>query len=127
MVSLPAFMRGNLRTAQERTIVEDSRAADALWRISLKSYDAVFMTTAGVWLAAQTVRLESDNSASSLRDTAGKGPIRKLIIYGVNSHPTVPDVDMQEGYVFILDKDEYHCIDIIKTFGETQGIWEAYG
>jgi len=127
MVTLPSFISGILRSARERELVEDNRASEAWRRINLKPYSAVFSTPAGTLLPSQTVRLESDNSSLLLGSTAGTAPVRRVIIYGIINHITLPDTDMKEGYTFIFSNDEYRCTDIIVTLGEIQGIWESSG
>lgn len=109
------------------TATEEERAALAYARILDKPSSVAFKTPAGTVLTAQTVRLESDNSASLAESEAGRAPRRKLIIFGVRNHATVTDTDMAEGYRFVSGNDEYKVVDIIETLGEVQGIAEAIG
>jgi hypothetical protein len=127
MVTLPNWISGILKRPREREIIEQTRASQAWRRISMKPLSVVFRTPTGTRLAAQLVRVESDNTATPSESTAGSAPKRKVIIYGVINHPTVPDVDMKEGYIFVYHNDEYRCVDIIQTLGEIQGIWETTG
>lgn len=106
---------------------EEERAALAYARILDKPSSVAFKTPAGTVLTAQTVRLESDNSASQSESEAGRAPRRKLIIFGVRNHATVTDTNMAEGYRFVSGGDEYKVVDIIETLGEVQGIAEAIG
>lgn len=92
-----------------------------------KPSDVQFVTALGQVLAPQTVRLESSNRAAAQQSAAGTAPLRQLVIFGVRGHATVADTDMQEGYTFVWDKDEYSCVDVIVTIGEIQGIWQASG
>jgi hypothetical protein len=127
MVDLSSWISGILKTSRERDILEDVRAAEALRRIYDRPYSAVFLTPGGVELAAQMVRVESDNSATPSESTAGAAPVRKVVVYGILSHPTLPDTNMREGYTMIYEGDEYHCVDVITTIGQVQGIWEVTG
>lgn len=78
-------------------------------------------------LPAQTVRIESDNRATEITGEAGTAPTRKVVVYGLQDHPTQPDTDMDDGYTFSHDNDLYKCIDVLSLPGERQGIFEAVG
>lgn len=109
-------------------ISEPDRAALAYSRILDKPSVVAFKTPADVVLAAQTVRVEPDDRASDMRDSAGMtGPMRYCVIFGVVNHDTITDTDMQEGYRFILDNDEYRITDVIVTLGSIQGNAESSG
>lgn len=109
------------------TETESERAARAWRRIQDKPTSVTFRKPDGTTLAAQSVRLESDNRASMAESAAGRAPVRKLILFGVRNHDTVTDTDMTEGYRFVLGNDEYKVVDIIETLGEVQGVAEAVG
>jgi len=87
----------------------------------------IFKNSAGQKLPGQVVRVESDNTATPSLSTAGGAPKRKVIVYGIRNHATLPNTDIKENYVFVYEGDQYRCIDIIATLGEIQTIWEAYG
>lgn len=106
---------------------EAERAALAYARILDKPTSVAFKKPNGTTLAAQTVRLESDNRSSLAESSAGAAPRRKLIIFGVKNHATVTDTDIGEGYRFVSGTDEYKVQDVIHTLGELQGIAEAVG
>jgi hypothetical protein len=127
MVDLKVWTSKIVKTPQERLLNEQQRASEALRRIGIKPTAVVFRTPNGTRLAAQNIRLESDNSATPGESTAGSAPVRKLIAYGIKNHATEPDTNMKEGYVFVFEGDEYKCVDVIVTLGEIQGIWEATG
>ena len=102
--------------------------ASVAWATILdKPSDVVFITPLGLTLPSQKVRLESANRATVQQSASGMGPLRELVIFGVRGHATVADTDMQEGYIFVYDKDEYTCVDVIVDIGEIQGIWQASG
>lgn len=104
-----------------------ARAVKAWNRINDKPTSVVFKTPAGATLAAQTVRIESDNSVTESEGTAGSGPVRKVIVFGIQGHPVAADTDMKEGYRFNYLNDQYRIVDVISTLGELQGIAEVAG
>jgi hypothetical protein len=108
-------------------IPETERAALAWRRINDKPTSVAFRTAAGATVAAQTVRIESDNSATAAESAAGAAAKRKVIVFGVRNHATVADTDIREGYRFVYLNDEYRCVDTIVTLGEIQGVFEATG
>ena len=73
-------------------------------------------------LAAQVVRINSDNRASAVQGIAGLVPKRIVMIYGVVSHPTAPANDIQEGYTFTYEGDRYRVGDPIPG---TKGVIQA--
>lgn len=128
MFSLSSWLGGTQKTQAERAAREQRRAAHADRRVNDK-WEVVttvaFKNSAGTILAAQEVRIESDNSASAAESAAGLSAKRKVIVYGVRDHATLPDVDIKQGYRFVWTNEEYRCVDVILTLGEIQGIFEA--
>jgi hypothetical protein len=108
-------------------ISETERAALAYRRILDKPTSVVFKTAAGVTLAAQTVRVESDSIARPAMSAAGLAPVRRVVVFGIKGHATLADTNMAEGYRFVLGNDELRIVDIILTLGEIQGLAEATG
>lgn len=109
-------------------ISEESRAAIAWTHIQDKPTSVAFQTPAGVTLAAQTVRVENDDTASSPVSLSGmSGPMRYCIIFGIINHATLADTVMEEGYRFVLNNDEYRISDVIVTLGSIQGNAERSG
>lgn len=127
MLSYSNWLAGTHPTTAERTLREEERAADAWKRINEKPQSVVFRSAAGATVAAQTVRVEVDNRASDSISAAGAAPKMKAIVYGIKGHSTLANTDIKEGYRFVLNGDEYRCIDVIDTIGERQGIFEATG
>lgn len=78
-------------------------------------------------LPEQTVRVESDNRATPFIGVAGTTPTRRVVVYGIHDHETLPDTDMRQGYSFVLNNTVYQCVDVIPVPGERQGIFEAIG
>lgn len=110
--------------AATRTV---QRAKDAWRRISQKPLSIVLKPSSGADRAAQTVRVESDNSATLAESAAGAAPRRKVIVFGVRDHPTISNTVIVEGDRFVYLNDLYRCVDTIITLGEIQGIFEATG
>lgn len=113
--------------AANPTNTEQLRAALAWRRINDKSSSIAFRTPTGTTLAAQTLRVESDNRASMSESAAGAAPTRKVIVFGIRNHATLADSDIKEGYRCVISNDEYRCVDVIDTLGERQGVFEATG
>lgn len=111
------------------TPTEDAplRAVGVWRRILDKPSSVTFRTALGASVAAQTVRLEWDNTASLIASEAGSAPRALLIVFGVRSHPTIADTDMAEGYRFNFEGDAYRIIEVIKSIGEIQGVAEVVG
>lgn len=107
-------------TAQAAT-----RAALAWRRIQDKPSSLAFRTPAGVTLAAQSVRVESDNANSMSSSTAGTAGTRKIVIFGIRDHATLSDTVVAEGYRCIIAGDEYRVQSIVLTIGEVQAFAEA--
>jgi hypothetical protein len=111
--------------------------AEAIWRkIQRKPTAVVFTkprvvtkssTTPETQLAAQILRVNSDNRPSAVEGVAGLAPRRQAVVYGVTDHPTVADTDMAEGYTFLHEGDHYRCVDVIVVPGGLQGIFVVNG
>jgi hypothetical protein len=127
MIPYAAWLQGTHITAGDRALTEQGRAADAWQRINDKPLSVAFKTTSGTTLAAQTVRVESDNSATPAESAAGVAPKRKVIVFGVRGHLTVANTDIKEGYRFVYAGDQYRCVDVILQTGEIQGVFEVAG
>lgn len=103
-----------------------TRAID-VWRSILGNPTSVtFRKPDGTPLAAQTVRLEYA-SVSEVESPAGSGARRKLMIFGVRDHPTVPDTVIGRGYRFVYLGKVYTVLDpvVIPGGGEVQAEVEA--
>ncbi len=118
------------------TIDAAARAVDALQRIRRWPSTVTFTkpksvskigTTPATELAAQVVRIEFDNRSTAIEGAAGVAPSLKLIVYGIQHHPSLEPTDMEEGYTFVMDGDSYRCVDVLSLPGERQGVWEAMG
>lgn len=108
-------------------IPAQNRAAAAWNRINDKPVSVAFKLPNGTVLAAQTVRIEYDNSASQSEAPSGQTAVRKLIVFGVRGHSTITDTNVGEGYRFVYQNGEYRVMDVITTIGEIQAIAEVVG
>lgn len=130
MLDLSNWLSGTQKSAAQRELREQRRAAHAHRRIHDKwtvVTSIAFKNASGTKLAAQEVRIESDNTATPSESAAGGAPRRKVIVYGVYNHATLPDTDIKEGYRFNYENDQYTCVDVIVTLGEVQGVFEVSG
>lgn len=127
MLTYSNWLAGTVMTAQERTLRQQERAADAWQRINEKPTTVTLRTAAGVNRAAQVVRIEVDNRASEGESAAGLTPRMNAIIYGIRGHATLPDTVMAEGDRFNYAGDQYVLTDIILHNGEIQGVGVATG
>lgn len=115
-----------IATAGERAVEEDNHAGDTWAVINDNPVSLTFRTGAGTPVSAQTVRVDSDNSASDAESTSGVAPRRKLVITGVKGHPTVADTDVKKGYTFLLNGLQYRVVDVLPGIvGEVQAIAEV--
>ncbi len=118
----------NVWLTDTEAIAETERATLAWSRIQDKPSSVAFKTTTGAILGAQTVRIEPDDKATAEGSESGMtGHMRYCIIFGVINHDTVTDTDMEEGYRFVLNNDEYRVTDVLITLGSIQGNAESSG
>lgn len=101
------------------------RAAIQWARIQDKPTDVVFMTTTGVKLEPQTVRIEWDDPATEAESAAGMGVVRKGTIFGIRGHPDLDDTDIHKGFRFNLENKKYIVLDPLLTHGQVQARFEA--
>ena len=131
MVNFSVWLGDGGDLAATPTATEAQRAALAWRRINDKPSSVAFKTPAGTTLSAQTVRIEPDSSAGMATSEAGAGQVRKAVVFGVLNHAlsgsSVPNTNMDDGYRFILNGDEWRCVGILKTLGEIQGYFESTG
>lgn len=107
---------------------EATRAALAWRRIQDKPTEVVFIRPPGgrnEFVDPQTVRIESDSTASSTVAPSGKNAKRRFVVFGIRNHATLTDTDMEEGYRFVYEDEELRCESVIVTLGEVQGLFEA--
>lgn len=102
------------------------RAVDAWRRISQKP-TSITLVRNGVAQSAQTLRVEADNMSSEVEGLGmGQSSWRRVILFGVRSHPTVTDTNIQRDDRFALSGTQYRVVDVNATnLGEVQATAEA--
>jgi len=117
-------MNFDLWLIDDKAIESSPRAALAMNAIYDKRTSIVFKTDEGVKLPAQLLRLEYEDTISDMSSDAGLGSERKLVLFGIRGHSTLPDNDIAEGYRFTYQFHEYTVYSVITTIGEIQAIAE---
>ncbi len=107
--------------------VEATRAVLAWNRISRKPTSVVFKKPDGTSTATQTVRIEPYSTSDvEATDVSGTTESRRYIVLGVRNHPTVPDTDINVGYMFGINKERFRVVDLILQPGEIQAVCESF-
>lgn len=79
----------------------------------------------GYMLDPQSVRVEFDNMVLDSGETAeGSGYYRRVVIFGIKDHPTVPRTDIKRGYRFVYMGHEFAVCDVVERPGEIQAYAE---
>ncbi len=105
----------------------EGRAAYA-WRRIQDRPTSITLTREGTGvLAAQDVRIESDNTVSDTTSTGTntQTAIQKLTVFGVRDHATVPDTNIQRSDRFRINGVNYEVMSLMTPPGEVQAICEA--
>lgn len=118
-------MNFDLWLIDDKPIEQSPRAALAMSAIYDKPVPIVFKTDLGVKLPSQSLRVEYDDTVSDANSDAGMGVERKLILFGIRGHATLPDSDIAQGYRFAYQKHEYTIMSVITTIGEIQASAEV--
>jgi hypothetical protein len=107
-------------------INEAARAVAAWNRINDKASSVVLYR--GVTAqAAQTVRLEMDDTAKETGSAEPSGAsVRELTVFGVKGHPTQADTSMMVGDRFTSGGVDYEIYEVLLTVGEKQGKARRY-
>ncbi len=95
------------------------RAVDALRRINDRPSSIVLYRNETP-LAAQTVRIEFDDSVLQKMDSPGVASEREIVVFGIKDHATVADTDIQVKDLFTLNNQDYEVRDVIELPGEVQ-------
>lgn len=134
MFSLSNWLAGTNKTAAQRTLRVQRHAAAAWQHINDKpALDndgnvGLRFKRNGVLLAAQTVRIDVNSSASPAESEAGMGAARKLTILGVKGHATVADTDVKKGDRVVLGVTEYTVMSVNdQQVGQIEAYAEAVG
>lgn len=105
--------------SRSQAISPAPRAIAAWSRIQDKP-TSVVLNRNGTLLAAQTMRVEYDNTANENESAAGRGVHRTVKLFGIRNHPTQADTTIRKGDVFVLDSREFTVLDRVLTIGEVQ-------
>lgn len=112
-------------TESSNTLRAQRWAARAWQRIQRKP-SSVALKRAGTTLAAQTVRIDVDSSASEATDASGRGAVRKLTILGLRGHATLANTNIRKGDRVVIDGAEYVVMSVnTQILGEIQAQAEA--
>lgn len=105
-------------------ISQQDRAIRAWMRIQ-RDPSSIDIVRNATTLAAQTVRLEFDNTNAPADSEHGRGSRRTLTVFGVRNHPTVADTDIEESDRFSVNGSIYRVSDVNSVVpGEVQAICE---
>ena len=101
----------------------EDRSHSTLRRINRKPSTIIIERSEGVFLAAQTVRIEgvrSDNVLGTIAENNAQVYVRDIVVFGLRDHPTLPDLDIRVGDRFGWDGDDYRITGINPHSGEVQ-------
>lgn len=99
---------------------ESTRARD-VWRAILgKPFSVEFRTPQGIDLPVQIIRVEYEAFSREELSDSGDGAMRRLSLFGIRNHPTVPDTIMEQGFRLVYENREYTVADKIIMPGEIQ-------
>lgn len=111
----------SLTGAATRAALAWRRISDRPTSITIRRGSGTSKTT----LAAQTVRVEWDNTAVEREGVSSSSGIQKATVFGVRDHATVTNTNILRGDRFSLDGVEYEVVSIMTPPGEVQAICEA--
>ncbi|MBZ0293570.1 MAG: hypothetical protein K8L99_13465 [Anaerolineae bacterium] len=107
------------------------RAVDAWNRIQDKpnsiNVRRISSSSSKTTLAAQTVRIEVDNTAmdAPATDSAQSGK-QRLVIFGVRGHCSIANTDLQQGDTFKYNERSWRVIAVnLENLGELQAMAEV--
>jgi hypothetical protein len=117
---------GNWLTSDPQ--VQAQVRAAAAWRRIQEKASSVAILRGSTPLAAQTVRLEFDNTVTeTAAGGAGRASIRKVTLFGIRDHATEANTNVQRGDAFSINGVQYRVVDVVYTIGEVQATAEASG
>lgn len=107
--------------------LDPTSRAIATWRlIGRYPTQLVVVREGSADLAAQTVRIEVDNTLRAVRGQSDtETERREALVFGVADHPTVPDTDLQQGDRFALAGQVYRVRDVVRVPGGLQAWCEV--
>lgn len=105
--------------------VSTNRADDAWARINDKS-SSIKLVRKDTTLAAQTVRLELDNTTTEVTGAGGTiVSVQRGRVFGVRGHCSIANTDIKKGDRFSVDGVQYRVLSIINQTGEIQAAVEV--
>lgn len=88
--------------------------------------ETVAFTRNGAKIAAQVVRLEWTDSLTEVDSDLGSATLRRGYVMGFKSHPTLPDLNVQEWDTFSIYDNQYTVTSVNKhLIGQIQAAFEA--
>ncbi|MBL8162460.1 MAG: hypothetical protein JNJ61_10780 [Anaerolineae bacterium] len=121
-----------MNTQNHPSFTDDLRESDraaAQWnRILEKSASIVIVRGKSTTLAAQTVRIELDDSSRATEvkgDGGGMSGTQAGVVFGVYGHSKIANTDIQRDDRFVYNGAQYRVISIIRTIGQVQAAIEA--
>lgn len=103
-----------------------SRRAEIEWARIQDKPESIALLRYGTRMAAQTVRIEWDDTSLNANSELGSATMRRGYIFGVKDHPTEPDLDIDEWDTFVLETHEYTIVSVNKLLiGQIQALFEA--
>jgi len=122
-VSLNSWLGGGtpaVPSAEDRATQAWRRISDCPTSITIRRGSGASKQT----LAAQTVRVEWDNTAIERDGQITAAGTQHCVVFGVRDHATVTDTNIQRADRFGLDGDEYEVITLLTPPGEVQAVCE---
>lgn len=95
------------------------------WRRINDDPTSIILTRKNVQLDAQTVRLESNNTARMVNGTVVTSEKIYITIFGVRNHPTLADTDIDRSDRFFINNTSYEVIALATPPGEVQAFCEG--
>lgn len=123
MPSLDGWLTGSADS--DIVVLPAAQRAALAWRRINDRPSSVVLIRAGTPLAAQTMRIEFDNSSSMVNGTLVRTGVQRLTLFGVKNHPTIADTNIQRGDRFNLGLAQYEVKSVLTPPGETQGLCES--
>lgn len=103
-----------------RAQIQASRTADKLTSV-------VFLRD-GLEIAAQSVRVEYNNTFTETSSELGVAAERRVTLFAPKGHPTIADLNVRVWDTFRIDEVEYSVMQVNRTLiGQVQVQCEAVG
>jgi hypothetical protein len=107
---------------------QETIRAQVQWARILDKPTSIRFLRNGTRMAAQTVRIEFDDTFSNTESEAGNSTLRRVLLFGVEGHPTIPDLDVNLWDTFVIDQSEYTVVSVNDLLiGQVQAYCEMVG